>query len=139
MASCQASAGQSAAFTTSTASTHLGAPISHSPAPMASALSVTPAVRGRVICPARRLPASPLGPRDLCGRYLALHVVRTPLAGILFLPFRRTVRFQEEIEMKKLLLVLFLLVAQAAYADYPAPQEGTWVARDFRFHTGETL
>ena len=24
-------------------------------------------------------------------------------------------------------------------ADYPAPQSGTWVARDFRFHTGEVL
>lgn len=24
-------------------------------------------------------------------------------------------------------------------ADYPAPREGEWVARDFKFHTGETL
>src|ERR1044072_6686580 len=24
-------------------------------------------------------------------------------------------------------------------ADYPAPQRGSWVVRDFRFHTGETL
>ena len=24
-------------------------------------------------------------------------------------------------------------------ADYPAPKEGTWVVRDFRFHTGEVL
>jgi len=24
-------------------------------------------------------------------------------------------------------------------ADYPAPQEGSWVAKDFRFHTGEVL
>jgi homoserine O-acetyltransferase/O-succinyltransferase len=24
-------------------------------------------------------------------------------------------------------------------ADYPAPKEGSWVARDFRFHTGEVL
>ena len=23
--------------------------------------------------------------------------------------------------------------------NYPAPQEGTWVVRDFKFHTGETL
>src|SRR5262249_29180242 len=23
--------------------------------------------------------------------------------------------------------------------DYPAPKEGDWVARDFRFHTGETM
>jgi homoserine O-acetyltransferase len=27
----------------------------------------------------------------------------------------------------------------AVAADYPAPQEGSWVARDFRFHTGEVL
>jgi homoserine O-acetyltransferase len=27
----------------------------------------------------------------------------------------------------------------AAAADYPAPQEGDWVLRDFRFHTGEVL
>ena len=32
---------------------------------------------------------------------------------------------------------LMALVAWAA--DYPAPQEGSWVVRDFRFHTGETL
>src|SRR5262249_25940704 len=24
-------------------------------------------------------------------------------------------------------------------ADYPTPQEGDWVARDFRFHTGEVM
>src|SRR6266536_290376 len=24
-------------------------------------------------------------------------------------------------------------------ADYPAPKEGDWVARDFRFHTGEVM
>ena len=24
-------------------------------------------------------------------------------------------------------------------ADFPAPQEGSWVAKDFRFHTGETM
>ena len=23
--------------------------------------------------------------------------------------------------------------------NYPAPQEGTWVVRDFKFHTGEAL
>ena len=27
----------------------------------------------------------------------------------------------------------------AAAADFPAPKEGDWVARDFRFHTGEVL
>src|SRR5262249_6426714 len=27
----------------------------------------------------------------------------------------------------------------ALAADYPAPKEGSWVARDFRFHTGEVM
>jgi len=34
-------------------------------------------------------------------------------------------------------LALFAWPAMAA--DYPAPQEGDWTARDFRFHTGETM
>ncbi|MCC7346027.1 MAG: alpha/beta fold hydrolase [Variibacter sp.] len=32
-----------------------------------------------------------------------------------------------------------LAAVAAAAADYPAPIEGTWVARDFRFHTGEVM
>ena len=36
-----------------------------------------------------------------------------------------------------LLLALTALVAFAA--DYPAPKEGDWVVRDFRFHTGDVL
>ncbi len=36
--------------------------------------------------------------------------------------------------------VAWCLVAfTAAAADYPAPKENTWVARDFRFHTGEVM
>ena len=31
------------------------------------------------------------------------------------------------------------LAALPALADYPAPKEGSWVVRDFRFHTGEVL
>lgn len=40
-----------------------------------------------------------------------------------------------------LILVLAGLMAPLAAwaADYPAPQKGTWVARDFRFHTGEVM
>ena len=34
-------------------------------------------------------------------------------------------------------LVMISLAANAA--DYPAPKEGAWIARDFRFHTGEVL
>ena len=33
----------------------------------------------------------------------------------------------------------FLFAGFAGAADYPAPVEGDWVVRDFRFHTGETL
>src|SRR5262245_51951810 len=29
--------------------------------------------------------------------------------------------------------------AVASAADYPGPKEGDWVARDFRFHTGEVI
>ena len=40
--------------------------------------------------------------------------------------------------------VTFVLLSALALsfceaADYPAPREGDWVVRDFRFHTGETL
>ena len=36
--------------------------------------------------------------------------------------------------------LMFALAARAGLAaDYPTPQEGSWVARDFRFHTGEVM
>jgi len=34
---------------------------------------------------------------------------------------------------------LFVLAASPARADYPAPKESDWVARDFRFHSGEVF
>jgi homoserine O-acetyltransferase len=34
---------------------------------------------------------------------------------------------------------LVLQVLPALAAEYPAPKEGAWVARDFRFHTGEVM
>src|SRR5436190_6324833 len=38
------------------------------------------------------------------------------------------------------LSVAFALVSSAALAaDYPAPKQGDWIAKDFKFHTGETL
>ena len=37
------------------------------------------------------------------------------------------------------ILALTLLCVPAAAADYPAPKQGEWIARDFKFHTGETL
>jgi homoserine O-acetyltransferase len=43
--------------------------------------------------------------------------------------------------LARILAVLaFALTAWSVRAaDYPAPQEGSWVARDFRFHTGEVM
>jgi homoserine O-acetyltransferase len=35
--------------------------------------------------------------------------------------------------------IVSLAAFAAAAADYPAPKEGTFVAKDFRFHTGEVL
>ena len=34
-------------------------------------------------------------------------------------------------------LVLTSVTAMAA--DYPAPKQGDWIAKDFKFHTGETM
>lgn len=42
--------------------------------------------------------------------------------------------------MRRILAILAVVLAMpAAAADYPKPQEGDWVARDFRFHTGEVM
>src|SRR5215471_5039704 len=32
-----------------------------------------------------------------------------------------------------------LFAFAAAAADYPSPEQGDWVARDFRFHTGDVM
>jgi homoserine O-acetyltransferase len=37
------------------------------------------------------------------------------------------------------LLITALCAFPIRAADYPAPQEGSWVARDFRFHNGEVM
>jgi homoserine O-acetyltransferase len=36
-------------------------------------------------------------------------------------------------------IVLVCVALSAQAADYPAPKEGQWIARDFRFHTGEVM
>jgi len=36
-------------------------------------------------------------------------------------------------------LALVLLSGTARAGDYPAPKEGDWIARDFKFHTGEVM
>ncbi len=35
--------------------------------------------------------------------------------------------------------VLILMTETAMAADYPAPKQGEWIAKDFKFHTGETM
>ena len=39
----------------------------------------------------------------------------------------------------RIALVMLVVPLACLAADYPAPQEGTWVAPNFRFHTGEVL
>ena len=34
---------------------------------------------------------------------------------------------------------LVLASFAAAAADYPAPKQGSWIAKDFKFHTGQTM
>lgn len=42
--------------------------------------------------------------------------------------------------MRRLILLLATLTTMSAHAaDYPIPQQGDWIARDFRFHTGDTF
>src|SRR5262249_57515541 len=56
-------------------------------------------------------------------------------------------RIMTEIDMKliKFLtwvmgsLAITLTALPSLAADYPAPQEGSWIMPDFRFHDGETL
>ena len=38
-----------------------------------------------------------------------------------------------------LAILLALVAAPATAADYPPPKQGDWIARDFRFHTGEVM
>jgi homoserine O-acetyltransferase len=44
-----------------------------------------------------------------------------------------------EIWRAALSAALALASFAAAAADYPAPNEGEWIAKDFKFHTGETM
>lgn len=39
-----------------------------------------------------------------------------------------------------LLSVSLAAISTSAWAaDYPTPKQGAWIARDFKFHTGETM
>src|SRR5262249_57932966 len=41
--------------------------------------------------------------------------------------------------LKAISVLVLAFSTAAAAADYPAPKEGDWVARDFRFHTGQVM
>jgi homoserine O-acetyltransferase len=36
-------------------------------------------------------------------------------------------------------VILAMSSVTAMAADYPAPKQGDWIARDFKFHSGETM
>ena len=48
------------------------------------------------------------------------------------------VRLKELVSVAAMLVLAFATLGAFA-ADYPAPREGSWVARDFRMHTGEVM
>jgi len=48
-------------------------------------------------------------------------------------------KFIDVLARSSLSLAFALTAVVAGAADYPAPKEDSWVVRDFRFHTGETL
>jgi len=42
--------------------------------------------------------------------------------------------------LRAALSIVFAMTASASVAaDYPAPKQGDWIAKDFKFHTGETM
>ena len=41
--------------------------------------------------------------------------------------------------VRSVALILAFIAAPAIAADYPAPKTGEWVAKDFKFHTGEVM
>ena len=43
------------------------------------------------------------------------------------------------IESATFSVVLALTSFAASAADYPAPKQGDWIAKDFKFHTGQTM
>jgi homoserine O-acetyltransferase/O-succinyltransferase len=48
-------------------------------------------------------------------------------------------KFRSLLSRAAIIVGLTLSALSAAAADYPTPKEGDWVARDFRFHTGEVI
>lgn len=48
-------------------------------------------------------------------------------------------KFQSLVRNVAAIIMLPVMALSAMAADYPAPKESDWVARDFRFHTGEVM
>jgi homoserine O-acetyltransferase/O-succinyltransferase len=48
-------------------------------------------------------------------------------------------KFLRSLVQATTVIAFSFVVHSASAADYPAPKEGDWVARDFRFHTGEVV
>jgi homoserine O-acetyltransferase len=61
-------------------------------------------------------------------------------AGVAFYAEQLKTHEQSMKPHRILLTIAFALVSfSAAAADYPTPKEANWIARDFKFHTGEVL
>jgi len=63
------------------------------------------------------------------GRYLKQHIV----------PKEVDMKLATVLARVMLGLALALTALPGLAADYPAPREGDWIVRDFKFHTGEIL
>jgi homoserine O-acetyltransferase len=48
-------------------------------------------------------------------------------------------RFPSGLLLMAFWVAVSVVASGAGAADYPAPKEGDWIARDFRFHTGEVM
>src|SRR4051794_11180093 len=47
--------------------------------------------------------------------------------------------YRQRLACRAVMLACALGALAALAAEYPVPAEGSWVARDFRFHTGEVM
>src|SRR4029077_8244846 len=83
-----------------------------------------------------RLPAKLAGPSD--HRYGGPMIQPHPWREIA-MTYGRAVVLGACVVLFMLGVLLMLVANPAMAADAPAPKEGHWVVRDFRFHTGEVL
>ena len=93
-----------------------------------------------VVAPNTALQRTPKIPAPLKANVSALLNAKIRTALRFVLHYRNRSSQSKEASMKVLTSLLLALAAFTVTAqNYPAPQEGTWVVRDFKFHTGETL